>query len=78
MQVYADCAAARNSASFTIVVKPGEHPESDPAEWWDAEKKVPVQFSVKFVFGRAVVPDALGKWMLAKKMASKTALVMSV
>lgn len=78
MQVYADCHAARTSPKFTMVVKPGEKPESDPAEWWDAERKVPTNFTVIFVYGRAVVDDVLGKWMLSKKMVAKTALAMSL
>ena len=65
----------------TLFVTPGsEHPEN--IDWvkvsTDAEGRTvrqPIQFAVKFRNGETEVPDGLGRYLLDKKMASASRVI---
>lgn len=75
------CAGERAAVApvFVMFVAPAgdtEFTKGDiPASWVD-ENKVPVQFTVEFKFGRAEVPDDIGKYMVARKLAKRTQLLL--
>lgn len=77
MKIYAKGERATEVKAFLQHVAPGADPEGydGPAEWWDAERN-PVTFPVAYAFGVAEVPDELGKFMIAKGYAKRTALVL--
>lgn len=66
----------------TIFVAPGkDHPET--SDWIKVcrdlngvETREAIQFAVKFENGCAVVPDNLGRYMLEKKLARKSPLIL--
>jgi hypothetical protein len=71
MQVYAVGKQRR------LYVKPGQNPESDPADWYaDEAKKEPIQFQVVFdASGRAEVSDTVGRYLCAHGLAKKSRLI---
>ena len=74
MQVY----LPTDSASHTMYVCPAADKtvgDDIPSEWVDADNK-PLSFTVQFVAGRAEVPDSVGKYLVAKRLAAKTRLIL--
>lgn len=68
----------------TIIICPGKHLHSKadlPADWFDSTEKnaagepLPVTFPVKFHYGQAEVPDAIGKYMVVHGLAQKSRLI---
>ena len=76
MRVYA--AGARLAQGIqTLHVCPAAHigeKAACPTEWF-GEDGEPLQITVKFEHGQAEVPDPLGKYLIAHKMARRTALI---
>ena len=77
MRIYHPSEAMRRAARHTMHVAPAAEPEGadGPVEWRD-EDGLPVTIPVTFEFGRAEVPSPLGKFMVAKGYANRTALIM--
>lgn len=67
-------------AEHTLLCAPaGHHPkEFESDAWWDmsGDKKKPMEFQVKFLFGQAEVDDTLGKYLVATGQAQKSRLVL--
>ena len=77
MIVYATGQAAQTIAAQRIYVRPGVTETGEgPAEWYEDEAKTQArQFQVVFQFGKADVPDSLGKWLVARGMAKRSRLI---
>lgn len=77
MKIYAKGDGARTAKTFLQHVAPGADAlgQDGPADWWDADRN-PVTFPVTFRSGVAEVPDALGRFMIAKGYAKRTPLIL--
>lgn len=78
MIVYAMGEKAAKQASFIMSVSPARHLEGQgemPSEWVN-EKNEPIDFNVEFEFGKAEVPDNLGKYLLKHGFAKMSRLIM--
>lgn len=77
MIVYTTGEKTAKQKSFFMHICPGRHLEGQelPSEWVD-EKNEPVEFAVEFVYGKANVPDSVGKYLIKHQMAAKTRLIM--
>jgi hypothetical protein len=74
LKIFLHGAVAARSPRTASIVRPGEHPESDPSEWY--KDGVPVQFEVIFHYGAAEVTNSLGKYMVQQGMAKTTRLIL--
>lgn len=67
-------------AEHTIICAPAGHrpKEFEGDSWWDltGDKKKPMEYPVKFIFGQAEVPDDLGKYLVATGQAMRSRLVL--
>ena len=63
-------------ARHVVIMTPAAHLAGQelPSEFVEADGK-PRNFEILFVHGKAEVSDALGKYMIAQKLAEKTRLV---
>ena len=55
--------------------------EDCPSDWFhfdDQKTRVPVQFAIKFVNGRASVDNQMGEWLIANKFAQRTNSIIRV
>jgi hypothetical protein len=77
MIVYATGEKARAQKSFVLAICPARHLEGAemPAEWV-TETNEPREMQVEFTYGRAEVPDNIGRYLLAHGLASKTTLIL--
>ncbi len=80
MIVYSTSLGGHHVPVQRMYVRPASaEPGEGPADWYeDEEKTLPRQFQVTFQFGRANVPDTLGKWLLDQGMAKRTTLSLPV
>ena len=69
----------QRSATHTMFVSPASDPEGIkggvPAEWLGVDGQ-PILFTVSFVDGKAEVPASLGKFMIDRGLAKRTALIL--
>ncbi len=70
--------AGNPHSNITLHVSPAGDPEGikggTSADWLD-DLGQPKNISVQFKNGSAVVPDDLGRYMLARKLVRKTAII---
>lgn len=64
----------------TIIVCPaGHHPgQFQGKDWWEenGDRKLPVQFQIKFIHGEAEVSDEVGRYLTEHGLAQKSRLVL--
>jgi hypothetical protein len=77
MIVYTTGEKSSKQASFMQHICPGRHLEGQgemPSDWVNA-KNEPIEFAVEFIYGKAEVPDAIGKYLIKHQLAAKTRLI---
>ena len=64
-------------ARHVVIMSPAAHLAGKelPHEFVEPDGK-PRNFEITFVYGKAEVPDALGKYMIEQKLAEKTRLIL--
>lgn len=77
MIVYTTGEKSAKQPSFIMSLSPANDPPGAecPADWVD-DKNNPVQINVEFQYGRADVPDDLGRYMIKRGFAAKTKLIL--
>ena len=78
MHVFATGAKAVKQKSFIMSICPAKHLEGQgemPSDWVD-DKNAPLEFNVEFVFGKADVPDSIGKYLVKHQLAKKSRLIL--
>jgi hypothetical protein len=76
VRVYNTGEKAAKQPSFIVSLCPARHLEGQevPSEFVN-HKNEPLEINVEFIYGKAEVSDALGRYMLKHGFASKTSLI---
>lgn len=77
MFVYATGEKAVRQPSYIVSICPARHLEGQgemPSEWVN-DKNEPVEFNVEFKFGKAEVPENVGKYLVKHQIAAKSRLI---
>lgn len=76
MIVYVTGEKARQQASYILSICPARHLEGQevPTDWVN-DKNEPIEFNVEFVFGKAEVPDNIGRYLVQHEMATFSRLI---
>ncbi len=77
MKVYIRSPKARLQKDFVMNIAPASDVKNMeiPPDWFDDQGK-PRQFNVMFEYGAAEVEDEIGRYLIAKGYAAKSALVL--
>lgn len=76
MHVYL-CHEAKRIPSHVMHITPAADEEfvsNPPVAWLDEQNGQPIAFAIEFKYGKAEVDDQIGEYLVARKLARRTAL----
>jgi hypothetical protein len=68
----------RPGGMHRMFVAPAAHVQGECPKAWTTDEGEAITMTVTFVNGEAVVPDDLGRYMVANGLAKKTRLIMPI